>query len=398
MRETWFSIKFWNKTNSENKILFSFTLLFLNIIFQKSYSQSIIQFQNQYYNTYKIKIDSSLRYKLNIVPNYVNLNFSDFIEENTTNIDSDIFLTNACINESNGSPIGLLISRGNEISKVNYNDGNGNFFLKPNGFFAITNNDVIISESKNFKNYSSIINAVQSGPMLVSEDNINPQFNQSSTNRKIRSGVGIITDNNTEFLLFTLSTVPVSFYEFASFYKNYFNCSNALCLESVNSVMYYKNIPVNNDDSKKIVGSYILYNPNANLKPKQNTIKMMKSQSGVFEVPVELNKVLKISFIFDSGASDVSISPDVALTLMRTGTIEQTDFIGSQVYSFADGSTATSEVFILKEIKIGGHVIKNVRASISNSINAPMLLGQSVLQRLGKFSIDNNNHTLIIEE
>ena len=41
---------------------------------------------------------------------------------------------------------------------------------------------------------------------------------------------------------------------------------------------------------------------------------MMKSQSGVFEVPVELNKVLKISFIFDSGASDVSISPDVTGT------------------------------------------------------------------------------------
>jgi len=125
---------------------------------------------------------------------------------------------------------------------------------------------------------------------------------------------------------------------------------------------------------------------------------MMKSQSGVFEVPVELNKVLKISFIFDSGVSDMSISPEVAATLIITGTIEQTDFIGSQIYSFADGSTATSEVFILKEIKIGTHIIKNVRASIANSINAPMLLGQSVLQRLGKFSIDNNNHTLIIEE
>ena len=387
-----------NKKKSVYAIIMVLAFLLLQLNVYKSYSQSIVQFQNQYYNIYKIKIDSLLRYKLNIVPNYVNLNFSEFIEENTTNIDADIFLTNACINESNGSPIGLLISKGNEISKVNYNDGNGNFFLKPNGFFAITNNDAIISESANFKNYSGIINAVQSGPMLISDDVINSQFNQSSANKNIRSGVGIITENNSKFLLFTLSTVPVSFYEFASFYKNYYNCSNALCLESVNSVMYYKNVDFNNNDLKKIVGSYIIYNPNANIKPKQNIVKMTKSQSGVFEVPVELNKVLKISFIFDSGASDVSVSPDVALTLIRTGTVEQTDFIGSQVYSFADGSTATSEVFILKEIKIGSHIIKNVRASISNSINAPMLLGQSVLQRLGKFSIDNNNHTLIIEE
>ena len=87
----------------------------------------------------------------------------------------------------------------------------------------------------------------------------------------------------------------------------------------------------------------------------------------------------------------------MALTLIRTGTIQSNDFIGTQVYSFADGSTAKSDVFILHEIKIGNYLIKNVTASISNSINAPMLLGQSVLQRLGKFSVDNNNHTLIIE-
>ena len=347
-----FVIRYSNKIKSVNSFIIVLGFLFLNLISIISYSQSIIQFQSQYYNIYKIKIDSSLRYKLNITSNYVNLNFSDFIEENTTNIDSDIFLTNACINESNGSPIGLLISKNNEIAKINYNDGNGNFFLKPNGFFAITNDDAIISESTNFKNYSGIINAVQSGPMLMSDDVINPQFNQSSVNKNIRSGVGIITENNSKFLLFSISTVPVSFYEFASFYKNNYNCSNALCLESVNSVMYYKNIDINTDDLKKTVGSYIIYDPKATIKPKQNSIKMMKSQSGVFEVPVELNKVLKISFIFDSGASDVSISPDVAATLIRTGTIEQTDFIGSQVYSFADGSTATSEVFILKEIKI----------------------------------------------
>ena len=37
---------------------------------------------------------------------------------------------------------------------------------------------------------------------------------------------------------------------------------------------------------------------------------------GVYEVPVLVNGVLKINFIIDSGASDVAISPDVALTLV----------------------------------------------------------------------------------
>jgi len=128
-----------------------------------------------------------------------------------------------------------------------------------------------------------------------------------------------------------------------------------------------------------------------------NIVPMEKLNSGLYNVPVIINGVLKISFVFDSGASDVSISPDVAFTLVRTGTIRESDFIGTQKYRFADGTTANSNLFLLRELKIGNKTIVNVRASISNSLDAPMLLGQSVLQEFGKFSIDNINHTLTIE-
>jgi aspartyl protease family protein len=127
-------------------------------------------------------------------------------------------------------------------------------------------------------------------------------------------------------------------------------------------------------------------------------IEMKKMPGGTFEVPVIINGVLKINFIFDSGASDVSISPDVALTLIRTGTVKESDFIGTQRYSFADGSSALSKVFYIRELQLGKHKIDNVKASISKSIEAPMLLGQSVLQRFGKVTIDNKNQQLIIEE
>lgn len=125
-------------------------------------------------------------------------------------------------------------------------------------------------------------------------------------------------------------------------------------------------------------------------------INMHKATSGVYEIPVQLNGVLLIDFILDSGASDVSISPDVALTLIKTGTVSQSDFIGAQKYRFADGSEAISQRFIIHQLKIGDKVISNVEASISNSTNAPMLLGQTILQRLGKFTVDNVNHTLTI--
>ena len=118
-----------------------------------------------------------------------------------------------------------------------------------------------------------------------------------------------------------------------------------------------------------------------------NEVKLIKN-GGVYEVPVVLNNVLAIHFIIDSGASDVSISPDVALTLIRTKTITNEDWLPGAYYKFADGTTAKSQRFKLKLVKIGNVELTNVTCSISNSLEAPMLLGQSALQKLGRYSID----------
>lgn len=127
-----------------------------------------------------------------------------------------------------------------------------------------------------------------------------------------------------------------------------------------------------------------------------NSIPMTKN-GGVYEIPVVLNESLKLNFIFDAGASDVSISPDVALTLIRTGTLTDEDFLGSETYRFADGTKAKSKIFIIKEIQIGNKKVFNVRASIATSINAPLLLGQSVLNKFGKVSIDYKNGVIIFQ-
>lgn len=123
----------------------------------------------------------------------------------------------------------------------------------------------------------------------------------------------------------------------------------------------------------------------------------VKYKNGTYTLNAQLNEVLAIDFIFDPGASDVSISPDVALTLLRTGTIKNEDWLPGAYYKFADGSTAKSRRFKLRSVKIGDRVIKNVACSISNSVDAPMLLGQSVLNRLGKYTFDNQNRSIKIE-
>jgi len=61
------------------------------------------------------------------------------------------------------------------------------------------------------------------------------------------------------------------------------------------------------------------------------SVPMIK-KGDIYEVAVVINSSLKLNFIFDPGASDVSISPDVALTLIRTGTVTDKDFIGTKTY------------------------------------------------------------------
>src|SRR5215472_11728564 len=103
-------------------------------------------------------------------------------------------------------------------------------------------------------------------------------------------------------------------------------------------------------------------------------------KGGVYEVPVEVNGVITLNFILDTGASEVNIPADVALTLYRAGTIKDADFLPGQTYRLADGSTVKSSRFILKSLKIGKSRVTNVPASIGN-ISSSLLLGQSFLEK-----------------
>ena len=118
-------------------------------------------------------------------------------------------------------------------------------------------------------------------------------------------------------------------------------------------------------------------------------------KGGVYEVPVEVNGAITLNFILDTGASEVNIPADVALTLYRAGTIRESDFLPGQTYRLADGSLLKSSRFLLQSLKIGKNRIANVPASIGNTAS-PLLLGQSFLERLGAWGVDSQKQVLTI--
>jgi hypothetical protein len=124
-------------------------------------------------------------------------------------------------------------------------------------------------------------------------------------------------------------------------------------------------------------------------------VKMIQS-GGVYHVPVLINDALKLDFVVDSGASDVTIPADVVLTLIRTGTIKEADFIGTQKYVLADGSTVSSGTFTIRSLKVGDRTITDVRASIAD-VNGSLLLGQSFLNKFKSWSQDNATHELVLQ-
>lgn len=122
-------------------------------------------------------------------------------------------------------------------------------------------------------------------------------------------------------------------------------------------------------------------------------MKMEKS-GGVYLLPCVVNGV-KMNFIFDTGASNVSISLTEALFLLKNGYLEDYDILGSSLSQVADGSIVENTEINLHSIEVNGIIITDVKAVVSNSIDAPLLLGQSAIQKLGKIEISGDSLYII---
>ena len=122
----------------------------------------------------------------------------------------------------------------------------------------------------------------------------------------------------------------------------------------------------------------------------------MNKKNGVYEVPIEINGS-KMFFIFDTGASDITISLTEATFLYKQGTLTDDDFLGTQQYQIADGSISEGTIINLKTVKIGNRTLTNVQAAVVHNMDAPLLFGQSALGQFGKLTIDYNKGEITFE-
>lgn len=159
-------------------------------------------------------------------------NLKNYVESKSLTL---TFAMNGGMFNKDFSPQGLFIQNKKTLTVLDTGDGNGNFYLKPNGVFYITtDNNPFVCKTTDFKDNGKIKYATQSGPMLIIDGQVHSAFKDGSTNLNIRNGVGILPDNR---VVFAMSKTEINFYDFAKYFQS-LGCKNALYLDGFVSRTY----------------------------------------------------------------------------------------------------------------------------------------------------------------
>jgi len=147
-----------------------------------------------------------------------------------------VFAMNGGMYHVSYAPVGVFVSEGREVAPLNLNPGEGNFFLKPNGVFLVTDAGAAVVEASRYPAVAAKAKlATQSGPMLVLDGKLHPAFRADSVSRLFRNGVGVA---NPRQAIFAISEEAVNFFEFATLFRDALHCPNALFLDGTISSLF----------------------------------------------------------------------------------------------------------------------------------------------------------------
>ena len=146
------------------------------------------------------------------------------------------FGMNAGMFKPDASPVGLYVEGGRQLRKADTKAGRANFRLLPNGVFWIGMGEAGVTETTRYLAAPpNAVYATQSGPMLVIDGKLHPRIHSNGTSLKIRNGVCVKDKTQVSF---AISDGPVTFYAFATLFRDALHCKDALFLDGSVSSLY----------------------------------------------------------------------------------------------------------------------------------------------------------------
>lgn len=199
----------------------------------------------------------------------------------------------------------------------------------------------------------------------------NSESNIKILEHYLTGAILLFDENNDEITQFSSDNIS------AIIYNSDGDCINEL-LAGVSKIAV-KDSPIINDNTDE-----------------EKTIVSFEHENGILKIPVIINGV-ELYFIFDTGASLITISNREASFLYKNGKLLEKDLIGRSQFVDANGDISEGTIINLSSVKIGNRELQNVQACVIEGQNAPLLFGQSALQKFGKVSIDYAKNEISFE-
>lgn len=140
------------------------------------------------------------------------------------------FVMNGGMFDDTLRPVGYFVQDADRLVELNQADGDGNFFLKPNGVFFGTGGTWRLIETGTFLRTIGTRPqfGTQSGPMLVINGDLHPEIQDDGPSKAIRNGVGVGRDGKAHFVI---ANDPLSFGQLARFFRDELDVPDALFLD-----------------------------------------------------------------------------------------------------------------------------------------------------------------------
>ncbi|MFA6220405.1 MAG: phosphodiester glycosidase family protein [Erythrobacter sp.] len=147
------------------------------------------------------------------------------------------FAMNAGMFDEAGKPVGYFVESSQRLKELDTADGEGNFYMKPNGVFYGSGGEWHVRTTEDF--LANVRDrpefGTQSGPMLVVGGRLHPEITHDGPSRLVRNAVGVDEQGRAHFVI---SNAPVSFGKLARFYRDELKVKDALYLDGTVSQLW----------------------------------------------------------------------------------------------------------------------------------------------------------------
>lgn len=130
------------------------------------------------------------------------------------------------------------------------------------------------------------------------------------------------------------------------------------------------------------------------INPEDNIVSIETGKGNAVYIPAIVNGY-NVKIMLDRNDRGLIFSLPEAQRLLTSGAITKNDFVGDANVILAEGSISDKAVFRIREFKIGNKTATNVEASVSHKITEGIIMGESTINVMGRFKIDETNKQLI---